>query len=59
MHQRPADTYDCANSHHGANVDSRADLDTHGGTHATDIPDTWKFPSAPASCHGAGSLVIS
>ena len=58
MHQHPTDAYDCANSHHCADLDSRADLDTYGGTHATDIQDTWKFPSAPASCHGAPSPVI-
>ena len=58
MHQRPADAYDRANSHHCANLDARADMDSHGGTHATEIPDTWKFPIPPASCHGAPSPVI-
>ena len=58
MHQHPADTDDCANSHHGAHLDARADLDSHGGTHATDVPDTWRLPIPPASYHGAPSPVI-
>ena len=32
MHQHAAGTDDCAKSHHGADLDARADLDTHGGT---------------------------
>ena len=32
MHQRAADTYDCAYCHHCAHMDTTADLDTHDGT---------------------------
>ena len=37
MHEHPADAYDRAKSHHGAN------LDTYGGTNTTDIPGTGDF----------------